>query len=226
MAIDKAILKRAAQVMFGLVLMIVVFFVSAGRLDIPRAWFLYGLTFIQLTSNIVIFYKLAPEIMRERSEIKPGVKAWDIAFSIGYFISAYAIHAVAGLDLGRFNWSYLGMEYFFLGVVFFVISAAIIAWAMIANRFFETTVTVVKGHQVISKGPYAYVRHPGYVGFILMYSSSCLILGSAVSLIPAAILAILFVGRTYMEDETLQKELDGYAEYTKKVGYRLVPGIW
>lgn len=177
-------------------------------------------------SNFVIFNKYAPEIMRERSEVKPGVKTWDIAFSVGYFLSAYGIYAVAGLDLGRFNWSYLGTEYLFLGVVLFVMSSALIAWAMISNKFFETTVTVVEGQKVMAGGPYAYVRHPGYVGFILMYSSYCLVLGSAVSLIPAAILAILFVGRTYMEDKTLQKELAGYVKYTEKVRYRLVPGIW
>ena len=191
-----------------------------------RAWLLYGLTLIQLLSNFVIFSKYAPTIMSERSEVKPGVKAWDIAFAIGYTISIFAIHAVAGLDLGRFNWSYLGIGYLVIGIVLYVIASVIIAWAMIANKFFETTVTVVKGHKVMTGGPYAYVRHPGYIGFILMYSSSCLVLGSAVSLIPAAILALLLVGRTYMEDKTLQKELDGYLEYTKKVRYRLVPGVW
>ena len=177
-------------------------------------------------SNFAVFAKYAPSIMAERGEVKPGVKTWDIAFAVGYFIFAYAIYAVAGLDLGQFGWSYLGFEFCVLGVVLFVISSVIIAWAMVTNRFFETTVTIVKGHKVINSGPYSYIRHPGYIGFILMYSSYCLILGSAVSLIPADILAILFVGRTYMEDKTLQKELDGYKEYTKKVRYRLVPGIW
>jgi len=223
---DKKTIKRAFQVLFGLLLMMVAFFACAGRLDIPRAWLLYGLTLVQLLSNFVIFSKYAPEIMRERSEVKPGVKTWDIVFAVGYTISVLTIHAVAGLDLGRFGWSNLGPEFLVLGFVLYVIASVIIAWAMIANKFFETTVTIVKGHKVMTGGPYAYVRHPGYVGFILMYSSSCLVLGSAVSLIPAAILALLLVGRTYMEDMTLQKELDGYLEYTKKVRYRLVPGIW
>jgi len=225
MALDKAVI-RAIQVLSGLALMAAVFFASAGRLDIPRAWFFYGMSLIHLLCNFVIFYKLAPDIMRERSETKPGIKWWDLAFAVSFTLSVLAIHAVAGLDIGRSGWSNLGPEFGVLGILLYAIGASIITWAMVANKFFETTVTIVKGHQVASGGPYAFVRHPGYVGMILVYSSPSLVLGSAVSLIPAAIVVVLFVGRTYMEDKTLQKELKGYEEYMKKVRYRLVPGIW
>lgn len=223
---DVKIIKRAFQVFFGLALMGAVFFIAAGRLDIPRAWFFYSLSFIHLLCNFVIFYKFAPDIIRERSEIKPGTKSWDKAFAVGYSLSVLLIHAIAGLDIGRYGWSYLDIRFGGLGVLLYAIGAALITWSMVVNKFFETTVTVVEGHQVVTKGPYAFVRHPGYAGMILMYSSTSLILGSAVSLIPAAILALLFVARTYLEDRTLQQELKGYREYTEKVRHRLVPGVW
>jgi protein-S-isoprenylcysteine O-methyltransferase Ste14 len=226
MALDRPIIKRAIQVLSGQAFMAASFFIAAGRLDIPRAWFFYGMSLIHLLFNLAIFYKLAPDILRERSETKPGIKSWDLAFAIGYTLSVLAIHAVAGLDIGRFGWSCLGPEFGVLGILLYATGASIITWAMVSNKFFETTVTIVEGHQVVSSGPYAVVRHPGYVGMILMYSSASLVLGSAVSLIPAAIVAVLFVGRTHMEDKTLQKELKGYKEYAKKVRYRLVPGIW
>jgi protein-S-isoprenylcysteine O-methyltransferase Ste14 len=224
--VDRAIRKRAFQVFLGLALMAAAFFIAAGRLDVPRAWFFYGISFIHLLCNFLIFWKLAPDIIRERSELKPGMKSWDIIFAVGYMVFVLAIHAVAGLDIGRYGWSYLDAGFGVLGIVLYAIGAAIIAWAMVVNKFFETTVTVVKGHRVMAGGPYAFVRHPGYAGMILMYSSTSLILGSAVSLIPAAILAVLFVARTYMEDKMLQKELKGYKQYAEKVRYRLVPGIW
>lgn len=222
---DKAIVKRAFQVFTGLGLMAAAFFIAAGRMDILRAWFVYGLFALQLIVNFIVFKKYAPNIARLRSEVKPGTKTWDIVFAIGYALSLLAIHAVAGLDL-RFGWSYLDLSYGALGVVLYVIGTALITWAMITNPYFETTVTVVKGQKVISNGPYAFVRHPGYVGMILMYLSSSLILGSAVSLIPGVILVSFIVARIYLEEKTLKEELTGYKEYTKKTKYRLIPFVW
>ncbi|MBE3086692.1 MAG: isoprenylcysteine carboxylmethyltransferase family protein, partial [Bacteroidetes bacterium] len=83
-----------------------------------------------------------------------------------------------------------------------------------------------RSHQVATSGPYKYVRHPGYVGFIVLNLATPLILGSIWALIPAAILSILFIIRTSLEDRTLRNELEGYKEYAQKVQYRLIPGIW
>jgi len=79
---------------------------------------------------------------------------------------------------------------------------------------------------VISSGPYQLVRHPGYVGGILLFLALPLVLGSLIGLIPAVLSIIILVIRTYLEDITLQKELPGYKEYAMKVKYRLVPGAW
>ena len=99
---------------------------------------------------------------------------------------------------------------------------------MVVNRHFETTVRIQKDrdHKVISNGPYEIVRHPGYLGGILFALSIPLIVGSLFALIPAGIYVILFMIRTSLEDKTLQKELDGYQEYAKKVKTKMFPGIW
>jgi protein-S-isoprenylcysteine O-methyltransferase Ste14 len=99
---------------------------------------------------------------------------------------------------------------------------------MWVNNWFSSTVRIQmdRDQHVVQDGPYRYVRHPGYVGGILMAVSASLILGSLWALIPASIVVLLLVIRTYLEDTTLQKELPGYADYTKKVRYRLVPGLW
>ncbi|WP_279385089.1 methyltransferase family protein [Methanosarcina barkeri] len=83
-----------------------------------------------------------------------------------------------------------------------------------------------KRHRVVITGPYAIVRHPGYAGMILFYGCAPFVIGSLYGLIPALLLAVTFVFRTYFEDRMLYKELPGYREYTKKVRYRLVPFIW
>ena len=99
---------------------------------------------------------------------------------------------------------------------------------MVVNPFFEKTVRIQtdRGHRVIDSGPYAYVRHPGYVGFLGWIFSTPLLLSSASAFVPALLAVILLVIRTALEDRTLRAELPGYAEYTDRVRFRLIPGIW
>ena len=99
---------------------------------------------------------------------------------------------------------------------------------MHVNRFFSSVVRIQvdRGQVVINSGPYQFVRHPGYVGGILLYLALPLVLGSLTGLIPAACSIMILVVRTYLEDITLQKELPGYQEYAMTVKYRLLPGVW
>jgi protein-S-isoprenylcysteine O-methyltransferase Ste14 len=99
---------------------------------------------------------------------------------------------------------------------------------MVSNKFFSTSVRIQmeRDHTVASGGPYRYVRHPGYVGYIVSGFAAPLALGSLWALIPAAITLCLLVVRTALEDRTLQDELDGYREYAARVRYRLLPGVW
>jgi protein-S-isoprenylcysteine O-methyltransferase Ste14 len=79
---------------------------------------------------------------------------------------------------------------------------------------------------VVTTGPYGIVRHPGYVGVMLVAASTPLIIGSFYGLVPAGIIVILLLIRTVLEDKTLQEELDGYSDYANKVEYKLIPLVW
>jgi protein-S-isoprenylcysteine O-methyltransferase Ste14 len=83
-----------------------------------------------------------------------------------------------------------------------------------------------RNQYVVDSGPYAFVRHPGYVGGILVAPGIALSLGSLWALVPAGVAVSLLILRTYWEDATLQEELRGYKEYSSRVRHRLVPGIW
>jgi protein-S-isoprenylcysteine O-methyltransferase Ste14 len=225
----KAVARRAAQVLGGIFLLMVVFFLSAGRIDLPRAWFFFSLYFILLLFNMVIFLEFNPELIRARSEVLRGeMKWWDKFFGVLYTIFLFIMFIVCGLDVGRLHTSSAGMDFLVVGVIFFVVGWVFIAWAMVENEFFETTVRIQKerNHKVVITGPYAIVRHPGYAGMILFYGCTPFIIGSLYGLTPAILLAVAFVFRTYFEDRMLYEELPGYKEYTKKVRYRLVPFIW
>ena len=104
----------------------------------------------------------------------------------------------------------------------------IVAWAMGANPFFEGTIRLQddQGHRVVSSGPYRYLRHPGYAGFLLYYASIPLLFGSLLAAIPAALVLLWILPRTFVEDRFLAAHLAGYADYARRVRWRLVPFVF
>ena len=115
-----------------------------------------------------------------------------------------------------------------VGFIFIALGYAFAAWALAENRFFSGVVRIQtdRGHVVCDSGPYRFVRHPGYAGNILALFGIVLALGSVWTLIPAAAASIIAVIRTALEDRTLQEELPGYRDYTRRVRYRLIPWIY
>ena len=213
-----------------LTIQIIVFFVSAGHISIPRVWVFFGVTFVYLVMSNAVLYRFNPELVNQRlTRKREGSKSWDeVLMRVHNLVVLLVVPAIAGLDIGRFHWSSLSIHYAVVGFVLYIFGSVLINWAMIVNPYFEPTVRIQKdrGHQVITTGPYKFVRHPGYFAGILWTLSIPLIIGSLFAFIPAAIYVLLTIIRTSLEDRTLNKELNGYSEYAKRVKYRLFPGIW
>jgi protein-S-isoprenylcysteine O-methyltransferase Ste14 len=143
-------------------------------------------------------------------------------------ISILAQYVVAGLDV-RNGWSAgigLPVQIGMLGVI--LLGHGLVVWATASNAYFSQIVRVQteRGHRVASGGPYRIVRHPSYIGVILVYIATALALGSWWALIPGGVCAVLMVVRTALEDRTLLAELPGYTEYAEQTRYRLIPGLW
>ncbi len=213
-----------------LAIMMAVFYASAGRTDIPQSWFLFGVAFVYFVASNLALYRYNPGLLIQRLKIRrEGSKTWDeVLVRVSNLTALLLLPAVAGLDVGRYRWSSLGLPYAIVGVVILVVSSVLLNWAMIENPYFEPTVRIQddRGHHVVTTGPYAIVRHPGYLSGILWIASVPLILGSLYALAPFALYAVLMTLRTYLEDRTLHEELPGYTEYAERVKYRLFPGIW
>ena len=126
------------------------------------------------------------------------------------------------------GWSAVPLSIVILGYVLLAAGIAVSTWAQAVNRFFEPGVRLQRerGQQVISSGPYAIVRHPGYVGAVMIFAGLALALASWWALVPAAWASAVLIMRTSWEDTFLQAELDGYADYASHVRFRLVPGFW
>ena len=224
---QNSILKRFVPLFFSLAITSVCLFGSAGRLDWSNAWVLLGLNFAASLASSVLMWR-NPELLAERSNVKAG-KSWDKAIvAVVVLLGPVATWITAGLDL-RFHWSEsMTSEAFIAGVVVAVLAAVLIAWAMRSNKFFSSVIRIQKdrGHVVVSGGPYRFMRHPGYTGIAAFTLATPLILNSRWAFVPAVVTAAMSVLRTVLEDRTLHNELNGYADYARRVKYKLVPAIW
>lgn len=146
---------------------------------------------------------------------------------------AVALHfmtlVVAALDIAMLHVTVIQSPWLrWSGLAGFSIGLALRWWAVKSNPFFTPWVTVQtsRGHHVVEAGPYAWVRHPGYLASSIVMTAYPLMLGSWLAAVPAAGLLCLFILRTRFEDEFLFEQLSGYRAYAGRVRYRLLPGIY
>ena len=160
--------------------------------------------------------------------LKSSVRGWDKAILSVSAVLCVPYLLLPGLDAVRYQWSSVPLVVKVLGFAGIAAVFLLIAWVMRENTYLSRIVEIQKdrGHTVITTGPYQWVRHPMYVGVIILFVCLPLALGSLWSLIPAVLLITLIVVRTHFEDKTLREELEGYKDYSVKVAHRLVPGIW
>ena len=225
----RLVLRSGLRISSFAVIMLAILLLSSGHPDWVMAWVYVGVFALVSATGSTILVLTHPELMAERTQIKEGAKDWDKV--LAPLVTVYVpvgVWIVAGLDM-RGGWSAripLELQWLTLGVA--VAGSLLAIWAMRSNKFFSLIfrIQTERGHSVVTSGPYHFVRHPAYAGGIAFNLATPLILGSLWAFIPAAVLLCLFVVRTALEDKTLQSELDGYAEYTQRVRYRVLPGIW
>jgi protein-S-isoprenylcysteine O-methyltransferase Ste14 len=203
-------------------------FLCAGRLNWMSAWVFLGLSTLVFVAAGLYIVRKNPDVVNERGKGAEGAKTWDRILTSVYAVFMFGIYIIAGLDAGRFQWSVMPLWVQVLGGVGFVLGMVWMYWAMLSNTFLAMVVRIQseRGHTTVSSGPYRFVRHPMYVGILVSYGSTPLLLGSWLALIPFAVMGVLLVVRTALEDKTLHDELPGYVEYAQRVRYRLVPGVW
>jgi protein-S-isoprenylcysteine O-methyltransferase Ste14 len=204
-------------------------FLSAGTLQWPHGlWYMAAFLVLTLIA-MAWLWRVNPEIfVARRRPTGQGTKSWDLVLVPVVLGGFLATMIVAALDDGRFHWAPAPPWAVLAGYVLFVAGYAGTGWAQAVNRHFEPSVRIQsdRDHHVITTGPYAYIRHPGYIFGIVLNFGGALALGSLWALAPAALVVIALVIRTRLEDATLQRELPGYAEYAARVRYKWIPGVW
>jgi protein-S-isoprenylcysteine O-methyltransferase Ste14 len=218
------------QTVIWLLLLGAILFGSAGTLDWPEAWvLLVGSGALGLASALIIA-RQDPQLMRERMRgpIQSQQKPWDKVLLVVVLVLCLAMFIVAGLDAVRYRTSHMPVWLEVLGAAGVVLAIYMFHIVMRTNSYATAVVRIQteRGHQVISTGPYAFVRHPMYSGAILYFLGIALLLGSWYAVAIAVALIALFGLRAVWEEQTLIHELPGYAAYAARVRYRLVPGVW
>jgi len=203
-------------------------FLPAGTWAWTKGCLFIGVFLGTVAAVALYLWRVNPDVVVARSSFHEGTKRWDRILLCFFFPTVYAIVPVAALDDGRFHWFPVSCWVCGVGYVLFLVGMGIVTWAEAVNKFFEVTVRIQteRGHKVIDTGPYAFVRHPGYVGGVFFFVGTALSLGSVWALVPAGLASALLILRTQWEDQTLQAELAGYREYTQQVRYKLIPGVW
>lgn len=215
---------------FFLVIFIAILFVPAGRLNWLAGWAFLGLFVLAVGAIALWARRHDPDLMEERQTASQAenVKRWDRLIMAAYTILLVLMLVLAAVDAGRLGWSDIPLFFRILGWLGLGVAFGIVWRVMAENTYLSERVRIQeeRGHQVVTTGPYQYVRHPMYVGVIIAVLSVPLALGSWWALVPGVLIVILFIIRTELEDRTLMLELSGYKDYAEQVRYRLVPGIW
>ncbi len=202
-------------------------FLPAGTLNYWQAWVF--LVVVAVPAWIPTIYLLRTNPVALQARMRGGPMAETrIAQKIviaGLYLSLAAMVVVSALD-HRFGWSPVPTAICLVGDVLVGVGLGVMALVIIQNSYAAATVRVKEGQEVVSTGLYGLVRHPMYTGNVIMMIGIPLALGSYWGLVFVAPGVLVLAWRIRDEEKLLQKELDGYREYTQKVRYRLVPSMW
>ena len=227
---DKGARRRAAQAVLMMVAWVGGQFLGAWRLDWTRGWIAAVSMLVPISVVAAIVRRTNPGLMAERAHWRrPDTKSFDKWFVLPIMVLSTCEPFVAGWEAGCARCQPLPFGTLYPGVAMLILGFALVGWVMAVNRHAESTVRIQtdRGHTVVTRGPYRFVRHPMYVGSIVMFAGMPLVWGARLWVpIVSAVISTLYIVRTVFEDRTLRRELAGYEQYTAVTRYRLVPGLW
>lgn len=203
-------------------IMWIILFLPAGTTKFWQAWILW-LGFSLITFFITVYFiKKNPEFLLRRTKVKEK----ETTKKAPSFFKAYYIGFILpGIDF-RFHWSHEPIWIVIISNII-VFAAYIFIFVVFKENSYTSTIIQVENEQhVITTGPYSIIRHPMYLGIVIMSLFMPLALGSYFAIIPMLFIIPLLIFRIKIEEEILLRELKGYKDYCLKTRYRLIPLIW
>ncbi len=222
---DARLFGRAMAKFFsGVLLMGLLLFLPAGTLRWRQGWLLMGILFIPMFLAGLVMMSKAPELLKKRLSAKEeqGEQRTVILLSGLMFLAAFV---VAGLNF-RFRWLVLPDCVSWAAAGVFLAGYALYAEVLRENAWLSRTVEVQENQKVVDTGLYGVVRHPMYMSTLLLFLSMSLVLGSPLSFVVTLAYIPIIARRIRNEEDVLERGLEGYAEYRKRVRYKIIPFIW
>jgi len=216
-----------AYTVFSIVFFGMLIFWPAGTFDYWQAW-VFIAVFVVGTMIPTIYLAVAyPDAFRRRTRSGPFAETRTVQkfINVGIMLAVVATGVVSAVD-HRFGWSTVPTAVVVVGNVLVVAGLGLAELVVIQNNYAAATITVEEEQPVVSTGLYCLVRHPMYVGALIMMVGMPLALASYWALLTIIPGMLVFAARISDEEKALRQDLDGYQEYTEKVQYRLVPGVW
>ena len=220
----KLFLQAIIKYIFGVLIIGALLFIPANSFEYWNGWLFMGLLFIPMFLAGIILMIKNPELLRKRLNAKEqeNEQKWVLLFSGLMFIAGFI---VAGLNY-KYKWIEMPNAVTIISSILFIIAYILYAEVLRENAYLSRTIEIQENQKVIDAGLYRIVRHPMYAVTILLFLTMPLILGSIISFIIFLIYPIIIGKRIKNEEKVLEKDLKGYAEYKKKVKYKVIPFVW
>ena len=220
----KLFFSALAKFLLGVVLVGMLIFLPAGTLRFFGGWLFMGVLFVPMFFAGIVMMAKSPDLLRRRLDGKEKQKEQGIVIKLSglMFLCGFVL---AGLGY-RFHWYTLPNGASIAAAVVFLIAYILYAEVLRENAYLSRTIAVHEGQKVVDTGLYGIVRHPMYAVTLLLFLSMPLILGSLYAFLVFLAYPVIISVRIRHEEAFLEKELEGYTEYKKKVKYRLIPWVW
>lgn len=221
---SKLFTQAIVKFMSGMLIIGLLLFLPAGTFDWWQAWLLMGILFAPMFVAGLIMMKRSPDLLRKRLDVKEeeNEQKTVIVLSGIMFLAAFI---AAGLNY-RFKWIVLPGWVSWAAAVLFLLAYALYAEVLKENVWLSRTVEVQENQKVVDTGLYSIVRHPMYMATLLLFLSMPLVLGSLISFVIALLYIPIIAKRIRNEEQVLEAGLEGYAEYKKRIRYKVIPFVW
>ena len=220
----KLFISAITKFIFGVILIGILIFWPANTINYWNGWLFMGLLFIPMFIAGIVMMIKSPDLLKKRlkAKEKENEQKQVLLFSGLMFLVGFII---AGLNY-RYSWIILPNSVVIVASVLFILAYIIYAEVLRENTYLSRTIEVQENQKVVDTGLYGIVRHPMYAATILLFLSMPLVLGSLISFAIFLVYPFIIAKRIKNEEEVLEKELEGYAEYKKKVKYKMIPFVW
>lgn len=224
MSRSKLLFTVLSRLIAGIVMFALLFFLPAGTWRYWQGWMYIAVLIIPMFFVMTYFMKHDPALLErrahmheERKEQRWIVLIFGVSFIIAYLLPGYDV---------RYGWSKMPAWVSIFAAVVMFLSYLLVFRTMQVNSYLSRVVEVAEGQKVVDTDVYGIVRHPMYVGVVVLFLVSPIVLGSWWAVIPALSVIPLIVARIKDEEVALERDLPGYREYKQIVKYRLIPFVW